>query len=257
MFLNEFINKYNNQKIDFDGAYGAQCVDLFRYYCREVLELPIQPVGVKGAKDFWSNYDKDVVLQDAFDRIANTPEFVPIVGDVAVFYNETHGHISICTGENSDTKVFESFDQNYPYGSACKRVSHNYSNFYGALRPKAQEKIKAPVIRKSNEKIADEVIAMKWGVQPERQKLLEQAGYNYNEVQAIVNQKLNANKSNVVTKTVSNCSMLNLRTTAGYGNNVYKAVNAGTQVEYTGLENGWAKIKFDGKTLYCGKNYLV
>lgn len=255
MFLNEFINKYNGQKVDFDGAYGAQCVDLFRLFNKEVLEIE-QPKGVKGAKDFWSNYDTDSVLQANFDRIANTPEFVPILGDIAVFYNDTHGHISICTGENSDTKVFESFDQNFPYNYPCRKVQHNYSKFYGVLRPKNQDKIRQ-VIRKSNEEIADEVIAMKWGVQPERQKLLEQAGYNYSDIQAIVNQKLNANKSNVVIKTVSNCSMLNLRNSAEYGNNIYKAVNKGTQVEYLGLENGWAKIKFEGRVLYCGRNYLV
>lgn len=50
--------------------------------------------------------------------------------------------------------------------------------------------------------------------------------------------------------------MLNLRASASYGNNVYKAVNAGTQVEYLGMEKGWAKIGFEGRTLYCGKNYL-
>lgn len=57
-------------------------------------------------------------------------------------------------------------------------------------------------------------------------------------------------------KTVTNCSWLNLRTSTSYGNNVYKAVKAGTKVEYLGLSNGWAKIKYDGKTLYCGSKYL-
>ena len=57
-------------------------------------------------------------------------------------------------------------------------------------------------------------------------------------------------------KTVANCSALNLRTSASYGNNIYKSVKKGTKVEYLGLSNGWAKIKYEGKTLYCGKNYL-
>ena len=57
-------------------------------------------------------------------------------------------------------------------------------------------------------------------------------------------------------KTIGNCSMLNLRTSAGYGNNIYKAVKAGTQVELIGEEKGWAKIQYEGKVLYCGKNYL-
>ena len=32
MTLEEFVNKYIGRKVDFDGAYGAQCVDLFRQY---------------------------------------------------------------------------------------------------------------------------------------------------------------------------------------------------------------------------------
>ena len=59
-----------------------------------------------------------------------------------------------------------------------------------------------------------------------------------------------------VYKTVTNCTWLNLRKSASYGNNIYKSVKAGTKVEYLGLSNGWAKIKYKGKTLYCGKNYL-
>lgn len=57
-------------------------------------------------------------------------------------------------------------------------------------------------------------------------------------------------------KTIANCSMLNLRTSASYGNNIYKAVKAGTQVEYLGMERGWAKISYEGRTLYCGKDFL-
>lgn len=44
---------------------------------------------------------------------------------------------------------------------------------------------------KTNEEIAIEVIRNLWGVYPERKKLLEEAGYNYSEVQKIVNQLMN------------------------------------------------------------------
>lgn len=55
-----------------------------------------------------------------------------------------------------------------------------------------------PTAKKTNEQIADEVIAGKWGNGDERKKRLIAAGYNYNEVQAIVNKKLAkpAKKSN-------------------------------------------------------------
>ena len=44
--------------------------------------------------------------------------------------------------------------------------------------------------KKSNEEIADEVIAQKWGNGEERKKRLTEAGYDYNTIQNIVNQKL-------------------------------------------------------------------
>lgn len=44
--------------------------------------------------------------------------------------------------------------------------------------------------KKSNETIAKEVIAGKWGNGDDRKKRLEKAGYNYNAVQAIVNKLL-------------------------------------------------------------------
>lgn len=71
-----------------------------------------------------------------------------------------------------------------------------------------------------------------------------------------VNDNCIVTASIVTMKTISNCSMLNLRTSAEYGNNIYKVVNDGTQVEYLGMENGWAKIRYDGRILYCGSKYL-
>ena len=44
---------------------------------------------------------------------------------------------------------------------------------------------------KTNEELAVEVVRGLWGVYPERKKLLEEAGYNYSEVQKIVNQLMN------------------------------------------------------------------
>ena len=65
-----------------------------------------------------------------------------------------------------------------------------------------------------------------------------------------------SNVAPAVYKTVANCYWLNLRTTPDYGNNIYKAVEVGTKVEYLDNINGWAKIKLDDKELYCGINYL-
>lgn len=49
---------------------------------------------------------------------------------------------------------------------------------------------------KSNEVIAKEVIDGKWGNQPERQKKLEKAGYNYESIRKIVNQLVTKKPTN-------------------------------------------------------------
>lgn len=71
-----------------------------------------------------------------------------------------------------------------------------------------------------------------------------------------VNDGCIVNNVNTTYKTISNCYYLNLRTSASYGNNIYTSVPSGTKVEYLGTVNGWAKIKYQNKVLYCGSSYL-
>lgn len=52
-----------------------------------------------------------------------------------------------------------------------------------------------PEPKKSNEEIADEVIAGLWGVGQDRKNRLTEAGYDYDAVQDIVNQKMLGTKS--------------------------------------------------------------
>ncbi len=139
MNLQEFVAKYSGKKIDWDGAYQGQCVDLFRQYVHELLALS-QPKSVVGAADFWTNYDSDPVLKENFDKIANSETFVPQAGDVGIWNKKAgggFGHIGVCTGKG-DTNTFESFDQNWKTISVCELITHNYTNFYGVLRPKRQ-----------------------------------------------------------------------------------------------------------------------
>ena len=56
--------------------------------------------------------------------------------------------------------------------------------------------------KKTNKQLADEVIAGKWGTGTARKTALEKAGYDYDAVQAIVNQKLGATTT-TTKKTVS------------------------------------------------------
>jgi len=139
MTLSEYIAKYRNTGIDYDKAYFFQCVDLFRGYCAEVLRIS-QPKGVTGAYQFWDNYTTDSALSNNFTRIANTADFTPQEGDVALWkkaLNGSYGHVAICRS-GSTTSVLKTYDQNWN-GKAEPKITdenHTYSNFYGVLRPK-------------------------------------------------------------------------------------------------------------------------
>lgn len=63
-------------------------------------------------------------------------------------------------------------------------------NKYDLTKYDTGEVNSTPVVNKSNETIAKEVIAGKWGNGAERKNRLTQAGYNYSEIQALVNQLL-------------------------------------------------------------------
>jgi hypothetical protein len=137
MILRDFVYAYRDKHLDWDGKFGCQCVDAARYYFAEVCGLKQQPAGVKGARDFYLNFEKDPVLVEHFEKIPNTPEFIPKPGDI-VIWDKTpgnpYGHIAIFF--NGDVKAFNSFDQNLPSGAPCGIVRHTYQNVLGFLRPK-------------------------------------------------------------------------------------------------------------------------
>ena len=113
--------------LDYDGAYGAQCVDLIKYYYAYFGKASY----AKGnGADYVSN-----ALPDGWTRIKNTADFVPEPGDIAVWGTELskNGHVAIVL--SADVHSFVSMDQNWPSGSACKQVTHTYKNFWGIIRP--------------------------------------------------------------------------------------------------------------------------
>lgn len=133
MTLQAFIDKWNGEGIDVDGyppSNPFQCVDLYRKYCSEVLEIPQSP-GVTGAVEIWDTY-----LKDKLDKIENTLTAVPQKGDIVIWAMKTYGHVAVYT--EGDVNSFKSFDQNYPVGSKCHIQSHNYNGVLGWLRPKGE-----------------------------------------------------------------------------------------------------------------------
>ena len=73
--------------------------------------------------------------------------------------------------------------------------------------------------KKSNEEIANEVIAGKWGNGDARKSALQNAGYNYSEIQSIVNQKLTGKTSNTTTSNTKSIATIVEEVIAGkWGN---------------------------------------
>jgi hypothetical protein len=135
MTLQQFITRYSGKKIDWDGAYQGQCVDLFRQYAHEVLKFP-QAKGVVGAADFWINYSNDQILSKHYLKVPNAPSAVPLPGDVMIWNKKAgdgFGHIAVYV--SGDVNKFKSFDQNWRAINVCEITDHTYTNVYGWLRP--------------------------------------------------------------------------------------------------------------------------
>lgn len=127
--------------IDFDGAYGVQCVDLAKDFIKNV--LGIEPKSIGNAIEYYNKRSTEPYLIKNFDWIDNTPSFTPQKGDLAVFTSKSgNGHISVCTGEGTKS-YFYSYDQNYPRSQhePMAKIKHSYSSLLGVLRPKNQEAI--------------------------------------------------------------------------------------------------------------------
>lgn len=105
---------------------------------------------------------------------------------------------------------------------ACKRRTYQVGNGYirGFARPKyAAEKPTTPG-KKSNDTIANEVIAGEWGVNPKRAQDLAKAGYNATTIQNLVNQKLKGTASK---KTNQQIADEIYRRKGGWGDNPQRA----------------------------------
>lgn len=90
MTLTQFIKKYLGTKVDFDNSFGCQCVDLYRQYCKDVLDIPQTP-KVEGAKDIFTNPGILCTIKES-----STADYS--VGDILVWGptdSNKFGHVAI------------------------------------------------------------------------------------------------------------------------------------------------------------------
>ena len=125
--LTQFIKKYLGKKVDFDGKFGPQCVDLARQYYSEVLDVPQFP-SVEGAKDIIKNPGKLKVIKE--DALADYSS-----GDVLVWgasRTNQYGHVAILVSIYN-TKDFIVLEQDGFKQDGCKLAFRSRENLLGGL----------------------------------------------------------------------------------------------------------------------------
>lgn len=133
MTLTEFVDKYNGKKIDFDSRYGAQCVDVFRQYCKDVLDIP-HTGGVVGAAELYTKYEEMPLEQKYFNKLVYAGG-KPEAGDVVIFgptKTNPYGHVAIVLGASAAEMAV--FEQDGFKQDGAHVGSWNYARVLGFLR---------------------------------------------------------------------------------------------------------------------------
>ena len=130
----DWINSKVGIGIDFDGWYGYQCMDLAVAYMYYITD---------GKLTLWGNA-KDAInnnLKGYATLHKNTPQFLPKMGDIAVWTTgnfSEFGHIAIVTSANLDT--FNAIEQNWNGGGltlteVTTKRKKSYQNVTHFIRP--------------------------------------------------------------------------------------------------------------------------
>jgi hypothetical protein len=135
MTLEEFVKKYNGKKVDYDNAYGAQCVDLFRQYTKEALGIkehtgPCATSG--GAKDLFLDYSKMPIEKKYFIR-STQKNWIP--GDVLIWDQSPtnkYGHVAIFLAKLGNSLLV--FEQNGITQAGAEIQVRTRDNLLGYLR---------------------------------------------------------------------------------------------------------------------------
>lgn len=127
MTLTQFIKTNQGKKVNFDGKYGAQCVDLYRAYCRDVLDIQQTP-AVAGAKDIITKPGVLEVTRDS--ALADYSR-----GDVLVWdatSSNKYGHVAILVAVYN-TKYFVVFEQDGFKQDGAKLAFRSREGLLGCL----------------------------------------------------------------------------------------------------------------------------
>lgn len=133
-----WMNEHEGWYIDFDNAYGGQCVDVPMRYCHDLFGW--NPGG--NACDYRSNY-----LPEGWQRFQYSAGVVPQPGDIIVYqpnwgdpiWTGEFGHVGLVYSANASGMV--TMEQNTGEGDALsggtrmRRLNRSYGGVWGFIRP--------------------------------------------------------------------------------------------------------------------------
>lgn len=136
MTFKEYFAKNLGKSIEFDGVYPYQCCDLVNDYMQKCFNIFTYYPYNFNAQQYFTRFKEVSALVKNFTKISNTPDFVPMQGDICIFKSADNiGHISVATGEGN-VSYFYSYDQNWNGHNFVSKEKHSYTNFLGVLRYK-------------------------------------------------------------------------------------------------------------------------
>lgn len=142
-----FVNTFNGKTVDFDGAYGVQCVDGFKEGC-VYIDIPPQPCPNNWAESYWTcknadgsiNQNTKAWQEKYFDLISDFRQFRD--GDWVIWPRGCVSHPSSHVAMYYKGQEFG--ERQYENNRAFCLKDTDFSDASGALRPKTWSAIVIP-----------------------------------------------------------------------------------------------------------------
>lgn len=164
--------------VDPSTCYNRECVSYCAWKICEAVGSWLRRTGGMNAKDWVYR-----LPENGYNEVVTPRDGGLYVG---VLTSGVYGHVVWFEGGD----VISEYNYGYAGNYGVRAIVLSDYRWFEIKAP-APSPAPAPTpAKKSNEEIANEVIRGEWGNNPERQQRLEAAGYDYNAIQAIVNEKL-------------------------------------------------------------------
>lgn len=248
----ERINNARNAVGKYNYAYD--CVGLIKSYL----------FGGIGNVKYNSAYDKSANGMYNAAKEKGSISSIPSIKGLLVWMN---GHIGVydgkkytyeCTVSGGSYKIIKTVAKTRGWTNWCKCPYITYETASTTTTTNTTSS------KKTNEELAEEVIAGKWGNGDARKTSLKNAGYDYDAIQKIVNQKMSGKTTASTTKTkkvVAKAGLI-IRKSPTTDSVRLTAVSYGATVtvisENVASANGfnWDKVTYNNVTGYMANKYL-